>query len=182
MDEHLVREVAESYLRKMGRAFSSKKGAGPDILSEGTAIEIKGIGLRGATRRRQAIEQFTRYAIEYKALEIFLPLEVLDIELIRSLWAIEVGVSRAWAEKPVVIHLVTEVEGGAYGVKRYGSAKELAEAIEGVLKRELTRLGTDVTPSLILPIAEMTISADATIRDALHREAAWTRVEIEGGQ
>lgn len=85
MDEKLVRDVAESYLRKLKRPFSSKRGAGPDILSEGTAIEVKGRGLTRASDRARAVEQFTRYAIDYKALEIFLPLEVLDTQLARSL-------------------------------------------------------------------------------------------------
>ena len=184
MDEKLVRDVAETYLRNLSRPFSSKRGAGPDILSEGTAIEIKGRGLRGARNRARAIKQFTQYAIEHKGLEIFLPLEVLDLQLARALWAIEVGVSRAWKEKTLVIYVVTEVEGGAYAVKKFGSAKDLAKRVEQALEQELRGLAYDVTPSLILPIAEMTMSADTTIRDALQREAAthWTKVELEGDE
>lgn len=181
MKEKLVREVAEAYLRKEGRPFSSKRGAGPDILSEGTAIEIKGRGLRGARNTARAIKQFTQYAIEQKALEIFLPLEVLDIRLAWLLFAIEAGVNRFGAQRTIVIYLVAEVEGGAYAVKKFPSARELTKRVEKALEQELGGLAHKVTPALILPIAEMTIAADATLRDALQREAAtyWRKVGIE---
>lgn len=179
MDEKLVRRVAESYLRLQKRPFSSKGGGGPDILCEGTAIEVKGSGLRRASNRTRAIQQFTRYAIEYKALEIFLPLEVLDLQLAYSLWAIEAGMNRTWKEKSLVIHVVTEVESEAYAVKRFGSAQDLKNTIEQALQQELRGLTLDVTPQFILPISEMTIRADSTIRDVLQREAPthWTIVE-----
>lgn len=80
-----------------------------------------------------------------------------------------------------MIYVVVELEGGAYAVRKFGSAKDLAREIDEVLEQELRGLALDVTPSLVLPIAEMTIRADATIRDALQRKAAthWTQVEIE---
>lgn len=114
--EHVVREIARRYFEALGRPVSFKKGAGPDILHEGIVIEMKGKpGLRGK-RRRKSIHQFATYAFEHTGLEVFFPLDSLDLALLASLYALEAAVHnlKLPEKRPVVLYLATQLQDSRY--------------------------------------------------------------------
>lgn len=184
MNEKVVREVAETYLRKVRRPFSSKKGAGPDILSKGTAIEIKGIGLRKRSNRLRALKQLAKYAIEHKSLEIFFPLDVLDGELAWSLFSIEAATKEPLVDKPIIIYVVTKLADGKYALKKFQSAEELVRKVQEILRWKISPSRPQDQSTSIEMITGVAMDPSAAVRHSLQDEANsyWTKVEIEAGE
>lgn len=181
MKEQLVRDIADAYFRQRHRKVSPQPGAGPDFLCGGTAIEVKGIALSQPARRRKALQQLVRYAVQYKTLEIFLPLEVLDIELAWSLFAIEAATSGPLGQRPITTYLATELSTGEYRVGQFPSLKELTDRIGQILRFKIWTSPPSDPEELIAAITNVATNVDAIVREALQDEAVtyWTKVELE---
>jgi len=130
MDEKTVKQVIMKYLSKQGIRFSPKKekAAGPDILIDGTALEIKG----KTFNIKSALEQFIKYALEYTDLQIGFPIETLSIEFIYSLYALEWAVKYRPPSGPHLIktYLVCKSNGEEYCVERFESIEALLEDVK----------------------------------------------------
>jgi len=79
MEEKTVRKIMSRYFEINQIKAIPTRGAGPDFLEVGKAIELKGSGVRGA-RFNPALSQFTKYAFKYSNLEVALPIDVLSAD------------------------------------------------------------------------------------------------------
>jgi len=131
MEEENVRKVVSQYFRKRNQEFTQERGAGPDFLKKGKAVEVKGSGFN----QREALEQLTRYIFKYAGVEFAFPVEDLTPELIYGLRAIERGAtSRALIEKrDIYIYLITQIDDITFGVETFDSAQKLMEKLNNTL-------------------------------------------------
>jgi len=136
MDEKIVRQVITKYLSKQGTKFSlqKEKEAGPDILIDGIALEIKG----STFNIKPALEQFIKYAIRYADLQIAFPIDTLSIEFLYSLYALEWTIKYRPPSGPHLIktYLVCKSNGEEYCVKRFESIETLLEEIKKKIGQE----------------------------------------------
>lgn len=145
MEEKRAREIVENYLRKADVVFSPKKAteAGPDILIEGKAIEVKGSDLQ----EKDALKQLARYVTEYAALTFAFPLEKLSFSLLYGLLCLEEAVKHVRLDKgQVKIMLLLDIDGRCF-LRPFESVDALVKEVGEVLQDE--RLSYRATPEEI---------------------------------
>ncbi|MFX0209789.1 MAG: hypothetical protein ACFFDT_27655, partial [Candidatus Hodarchaeota archaeon] len=76
MEERLARKIMSRYFKTKGVKAHAQRGAGPDFLEAGKAIEIKGSG----ANFNKAISQYIRYIFRYSDLAVAMPIDLLKAE------------------------------------------------------------------------------------------------------
>lgn len=79
MEEKTVKRIMSKYFEIKKIKAIPTRGAGPDFLEAGKAIEVKGSGVKGA-RFNVAISQYAKYAFKYSDLEVAVPIDVLSAD------------------------------------------------------------------------------------------------------
>jgi len=126
--EDKVRAVIIKHLREQNEEFVPQKGAGPDIVKKGVALEVKGSGFD----LNEALKQLTRYAFTYAGLEVAFPVDAINLNFLHGLYFLE----RALESKGSLInrtvinmYLVAKLDEEEYVVAEFGSVKILCERI-----------------------------------------------------
>ncbi len=128
MIEDKVRTVIIQYLRQQDETFVPQKGAGPDIMREGVALEVKG----SSFDVNEALKQLARYAFTYAGLEIAFPVDAITLNLLHGLYFLERALESKGAlikRTHISMYLVTELGEDQYMVASFGSVKVLWERI-----------------------------------------------------
>lgn len=128
MEEERAKQIVERYLRKRSIRFSSRKTheAGPDIMIEGKAIEVKGSNFD----QKEALVQLVRYVSEYAGLTFAFPLDRLNLTLLYGLYCIERAIHYVRAEEyRIKIMLVVEQNNQSY-LKHFESVEELVREVQ----------------------------------------------------
>lgn len=139
MKEGQLKKVMTKYFEIKREAFKVQKGPGPDILKEGTALEIKG----SIFKVPQALGQLTRYALNYGGLEVAFPLHTLDLpqafSFLCGLWLLEKAIQykNIMGQKNIVIYMADKIEQGKYSVLKYNSVEDLLKKIKDKLEQEI---------------------------------------------
>lgn len=81
MDEETTRKVMIKYFQSMGLNPNPQRGAGPDIMIDGTAIEVK--GTRYDVRR--LLNQIVDYTYKHKRVGVALPIDGLNLEIVQQI-------------------------------------------------------------------------------------------------
>lgn len=130
MDESTVRKVVKEYLQKRNKKFRAKKAsaAGPNILKNGTPLELKGSNFR----KKGAYDQFARYAFEHEGLELAFPVDALSLSLLYSLYALERAIQHRNVNKelPLPLYLVLKVGEEKYLVRKFSSTEKIIEKLK----------------------------------------------------
>lgn len=145
MEEKRAREIVENYLRKAGVVFSAKKAteAGPDILIEGKAIEVKGSDLQ----EKETFKQLARYVAEYASLTFAFPLERLTLSLLYGLLCLEEAIKHVRLDKgQVKVMLLLDIEGRCF-LRAFESVEALVREVAEVFGDE--RLSYGASPEEI---------------------------------
>lgn len=132
MEEDIVKEVIKKFFKNRREIIIPQKGAGPDFLKEGIAIEAKGV--EGITNNMpRSLEQITNYAFKYTKLELVFPIDGVTIRFLYSLYAIE-GCTRYTKDIPrerlIKTYLVCSLDDKEYAVLQFDSIDTLLEAIK----------------------------------------------------
>jgi len=85
LEEKEVREVIGKYFEQTRKKVVPQKGAGPDFLGEGVAVETKPTNFDF----ERAFRQYVNYAFKYVGLWIVLPEDSLDIRSILTLYLMD---------------------------------------------------------------------------------------------
>lgn len=145
MEEKKAREIVESYLTTQGVRFIPRKAteAGPDILIEGKAIEVKGTDFP----EKGAFDQLSRYVTEYASLTFAFPVDSLTLSLLYGLLLIEHVVKFVKSEKnEIKLMLLLDGRDHSY-LKEFGCVEALANEVADAFAEQ--RLGYDTRPEEI---------------------------------
>lgn len=143
MREETVKKVIVAHLKMQNQRCKLTKGAAPDILKDGVALEIKG----SKFDKPPVLKQLTGYAFSYADLEIALPYDALSLDFLYALWCIECSI-KSFAlgrQRCIAVYLVGEVSSpatspGLYSVYKFSSVKDI-----------LDEWNAEVTSSAYLP-------------------------------
>lgn len=126
MEEKTVRKIMSKYFEVKKIKAIPTRGAGPDFLEAGKAIEVKGSGVKGA-RFNAAIYQFANYAFKYSDLEVAFPIDVLSANnivkftlLCRIVWEV--------LHKYIKTYLIAK-EGQQYFVKSFYDGSQVFNSL-----------------------------------------------------
>lgn len=169
--EETVRKVIINYLRKSYLRFRITKGAGPDILKEGgIALEVK--GSKAKDDLAGVLKQLTRYAFSYADLELAIPIDILSLSFIYSLFGIEASIYfyTLGRQRSISIYMVGEVTlpdtpPRTYGIYKFNSVKDLLERINTELQY-WTRVSSDANMDEAIDMVSRTVlEIDLRIRN-----------------
>ena len=132
MEEKTVRKIMSKYFEIKKIKAIPTRGAGPDFIEAGKAIEVKGSGVRGA-RFNRAISQYAKYAFKYSDLEVAFPIDVLSPDnlikftlLCRIVWEV--------LHKYIKTYLIAK-DGQQYFVKSfYDGSRVLTSLLDRISK------------------------------------------------
>jgi len=129
MEEKVACHVVSKYLEKCQVRFKMRKAneAGPDILVDGVAVEVKGSNLN----ERETLIQLARYSSEYAGLTFAFPLNKLTLSLLYSLYYLEAATRNLNVLKPRSIRVVLLAQmNGSYFVGEFESVSTLLKEID----------------------------------------------------
>lgn len=180
MQEEIARKVLSAYLRQMGHKPVVTRGAGPDILYEGIAVEVKG----SAFDLKNVLNQLTRYALTQATLEVCFPVDAVSIDLLKRLRCLESAL-RAWNldnQRSIGIYLVGDHEEGGYCVRRYSSITDLLRTIEERLDQQfyISKLGSDDVDSVIADVQRKLADFDSVVIETMKEDVTGTAYRISG--
>ncbi len=130
MNEETVKAVLVRYLLRMNLRPYVQKGAGPDVLCDGAAIEVKGVNLRVPG----LIKQLARYAFTHSDVAVAFPVDALSLDLLYGLAIVEGALKWHDPSRPrnVATYLVAESQDGRK-LRKYESIAELRKEADDVL-------------------------------------------------
>ncbi len=135
MQEETVRNVLATYLKQQGHKPILAKGAGPDIMHDGTALEVKG----SDSDLREALNQLTKYSFTYPALELGLPVDRINLDFLQKLRCLEAS-GKSWWTSPysLAVYLVAEKGSNVYVVSKFPSVEKLLDIIHQRLDQKFS--------------------------------------------
>lgn len=168
MEEKTVRKIMSKYFKIKKRNAIPTRGAGPDFLEAGKAIEVKGSGVKGS-RFNKAIGQFANYAFKYSDLEVAFPIDLLTANnlikftlLCRIVWKV--------LSKRIKTHLIAE-DGQQYYVKTFDNGEQVLNVLLDRIP-ELSDFKDERFQDAIVKIEACLSLVDITIRDTLLDEVS----------
>ena len=184
MTEAQVRRVMLSYLAEIGERFTGQEGAGPDILRDGGALEVKG----SRFPLRRSLRQIVEYAFRYKTVALALPVDAVSVGLLLRLYLVEAALSAARPESPRFgLYLVSGWGEAGYAVLAFPSVERLVLGVLRQLRAQAAATGSleeSAKPESVKAI--VTSGLDERLRALLRREAgslfAWTVAPLPGPQ
>lgn len=166
MEEKTVRKIMSKYFKMKKRNAIPTRGAGPDFLEAGKAIEVKGSGVKGS-RFNDATSQFAKYAFKYSDLEVAFPIDVLTANnLIKFILLCRIV--REVLLKHIRTYLIVE-DGHQYFVKSfYDGSQILTSLLDHISK--LPDFKDELFENAIVKIEACLSLVNITIGDVLHEE------------
>jgi len=135
MREETVKNVLASYLKEQGHKPILAKGAGPDIMYDGTALEVKG----SDSDLREALNQLTKYSFTYSALEVGFPVDKINLDFLQKLRFLETSGKSWWSQQfELVIYLIAEKGSNVYVVSKFPSVEKLLDIIHQRLDQKFS--------------------------------------------
>jgi len=119
LEEEEVREVISRYFKQINKKAIPRKGAGPDFLCEGVAVETKPTNLDF----ERAFDQYANYALQYAGLWIVLPEDALDTRSLFRLYLMDRVLSEKHSRQ-VKLYVVAKQTENEYFVREF-SIKDL---------------------------------------------------------
>lgn len=188
MEEKTVKKVIIAYLKMQNQRFKLTKGAAPDILKDGIALEIKG----SKFDKPPVLKQLIGYAFSYADLEIALPYDAITLDFIYALWCIECSI-KSFAlgrQRSISVYLVGEVSPpkappSLYSVYKFSSVKDILDEWNAeVTSSAYLPYGTNIDEA-ISKTSEIVSGLDDRMRLWLktkYIEAGWThKVSLQDG-
>src|SRR6185437_3840621 len=104
MNEDLVKEVLLRHLELKGKQprRRARQSSGPDVLVDGTAIEVKG----SKVVERSVLSQLAIYLHDYTFVEFGVPAVALSFSLLHSLRALELLSQKGGLQRTLRLYLV----------------------------------------------------------------------------
>ena len=146
MDEETTRKVMMKYFDLKGMKPIAQRGAGPDILIDGTAIETKGSPLNRFEVKRM-LTQITEYAYEYKRTGLALPIDGLNIEIAHQLDTLHAQLQYAGRE-PFFLYVLFDVSDKTFYICELNlptGGIVVSHFLDGSVKRFLSQSDTIAT-------------------------------------
>lgn len=139
-----MRKFLAKHFLKRREEFVEQKGAGPDFMKKGKAVEVKG----SKFDQKKALKQLTNYIYKHAGIEFALPIDALTPDLIYGLRAIEWAASthELIEKRHIRIHLVSYIDRSTSAVETFDSAEELLKKLNRTLE-DKCRIPSQMTPN-----------------------------------
>lgn len=166
MDEETARDLVASHLKVRGQRPILQKGPGPDILLDGTALEVKG----SKFDRGDALKQFIRYAFAYRDLEVALPPDAVELKLLAQLKALEalIRFRDVPRERQIRVYILDADESGTGRVFEFSSVKALSEFVSSQIEAEVSS-ATQGGDEVIEEVQAVLLDIDSRVVKAIQR-------------
>jgi hypothetical protein len=104
MNEDSVKEVLLTYLQQKGKnpRRRARQSSGPDLLVDGTAIEVKGSQIS----ERSLLEQLAIYLHDYALVEFAFPADAFSFSVLHKLRALELLSQKDGLQRTIRLYLV----------------------------------------------------------------------------
>lgn len=124
MNEDLVKEVLLRHLELKGKQprRRARQSSGPDLLIDGTAIEVKGSKIV----ERSLLSQLAIYLHDYTFVEFAIPADAFSFSLLHKLRALELLSQKGGLQRTMRLYLVASGAEGQFSVLEADSVLQLS--------------------------------------------------------
>jgi hypothetical protein len=124
MDEDLVKEVLLRHLELKGKQprRRARQASGPDVLVEGTAIEVKGSKIV----ERSLLSQLAVYLHDYAFVELAIPVQAFSFSLLHKLRTLELLSQKGGLTRTIRLYVVASNGANQFAVLEADSVLQLS--------------------------------------------------------
>jgi len=142
MQEDIVRHAMLKYLEVQGKQprRRARQASGPDILVEGTAIEVKGSPID----ERSLLKQLAIYLHDFSMVELAIPSDAFSIALLYKIQALEQLSRKDGSERSIRLYFVAATDARWCWILEVGSATlaltRVSQLLYGISKKNVKEM------------------------------------------